>query len=382
MGRLDTLHVAALPYPTTQGTQAAIGCMVAALASEGRRTALLTYAAGAGEETRFEHRTTEGRVRPRSLRSGPSFEKIAADVELGAALRAQAREARVVVAHHVEAALLAHALGLPRWIFVAHTTLGPELPTYLPSALGPLAARSGRGLDRFLAMRAPALGAISTHVARELEQLTGRAATVLPVPIGRPSAAPPSRSDARRALELAEDDEVVLYAGNLDAYQGLEVLVDAFAELRWLRPRARMLIASESSPDALRARFARRDVTPRFVSLATEDDRARVHAAADVAVVTRGAPGGFPIKLLDAVAREVPVVAMRRALSGEEMSGVHVTRDDAIGLARGLREVLTASPVARRAEAKEAASVLARTHDARALTRALDSATAGLMFRS
>lgn len=380
--RLDTLHVAALPYPTSQGTQAAIGCMVDALVREGRTSALLTYASGAGEETRFEHRVSDGIVRPRSLRSGPSLEKIAADVELAIALRRHARDAEVVVAHHVEAAAIAHALRLPRWIFVAHTSLGPELPTYLPRALGPLASRAGRGLDRWLASAAPAVAAISKNVARDLAELTSREATVLPVPIARPSSPAPRRAGARETLGLAADDEVVLYAGNLDAYQGLEVLVDAFAELRATRPRARMLVASESRRDDLRARFALRGVTPSFISLASEHDRARAHAAADVAVVTRGAPGGFPIKLLDAIAREVSIVAMRRALSGEEVPGVRVTADDSMSLARGLRASLGAPETERRAHLAAASAHLARAHGAASFVRALDTAVAGLMLRS
>lgn len=371
MPRIDTLHVAALPYPTSQGTQAAIGCMVAALAELGRSTALLTYASGAGRETRFEHRVAEGLVQPRSLRSGPSLEKIVADVGLARALRAQAHEADVVVAHHVEAAVLAQTLALPRWIFVAHTTLGPELPTYLPRAFGPLAARAGRGLDRWLAKVAPSVAAISTNVAREIARESGREALVLPVPIA-PSVDRPSRTSARSMLGLAPDAELVLYAGNLDAYQGLGVLVDAMLELRATRPHAQLLVATESDTSALRGRLERRGIAAHFVPLATERDRALAHAAAHVAVVTRGTPGGFPIKLLDAIARDVPVVAMRRALSGDEVPGLRVTDDDAVALAHGLRAALTASPVEREAKRALAMRHLTTHHDAASFAAALD----------
>ncbi len=371
MPRLDTLHVAALPYPTSQGTQAAIGCMVDALAREGRRTALLTYASGVGRESRFDHRAPAGFVRPRSLRSGPSLAKIAADVELAIALREQARDADVVIAHHVEAAAIAHALRLPRWVFVAHTTLGPELPTYLARGLGPAASRIGRALDRWLASVAPGVAAISTHVARDIARTTSRDAVVLPVPIARPIGRP-TRDAARKALAIDAADEVVLYAGNLDAYQGLAVLVDAMADLRASRPRARILVATESDPTGLRERFDRRGSRPRFVSLASEQDRALCHAAADVAVVTRGAPGGFSIKLLDAVAREVPVVAMRRALSGEEIPGIEVTDDDAVSLARGLGTSLGASASERDSRRALASHHLATKHDAPSFVRALD----------
>ena len=373
--RIDTLHVAALPYPTSQGTQAAIGCMVDALASQGRSTALLTYASGAGTEMRFEHRVTHGRVQPRSLRSGPSLEKIAADVALGAALRTQAREADVVVAHHVEAAALAMALRLPRWIFVAHTTLGPELPTYLPPRFAGLAARSGRALDRVLMRGAPGVAAISVHVADEIHSLASRDAVVLPVPIAAPEPAP-SRDEARRALGV--EGPVILYAGNLDAYQGLDALVDAAARLHDVT----VLVATESDPAPLRARFAAHGVAPRFAPLATEDDRARAHAAADVAVVTRGTPGGFPIKLLDAMSRGVPVVAMRRALSGHDVPGIAIARDDAVSLAAALKAMLDAPPDVRSRRAREALDHVRRHHDAASFVRALDEAIARLQVRA
>ncbi|MFO0684140.1 MAG: glycosyltransferase [Sandaracinus sp.] len=375
--RLETLHVAALPYPTSQGTQAAIGLMVGALAQTGRRTELLTYAAGDGVETRFAHRTTAGRVRPRSLRSGPSLEKIAADVELASTLRTLAREADVVVAHHVEAAALAALLGLPRWIFFAHTTLGPELPTYLPRALAPAATRAGEALDRWLVRRAPAVMAISTLVARQLEALGAREVTVAPVPLA-PIAASISRDEARRALGLVATDEVVLYAGNLDAYQGLSALVHAMTELRALRPAARLLVATESSSDELARALGRRGHTATFARLRGEPERALASAAADVAVVTRGAPGGYPIKLLDAIARGVPVVAMRRALSGHEVPGVFVTDDDPVALGRGLRSVLARSDTERAELRARALAHLTHAHTAERFAAVLDEVIAGL----
>lgn len=371
--RLETLHVAALPYPTTQGTQAAVGCMVAALAGLGRETALLTYESGIGHETRFEHRTTSGGVRPRSLRSGPSLEKLAADVTLARALRTQAADADVVVAHHVEAATICAALRIPRWIFVAHTTLGPELPTYLPGALAPIARRAGTALDRRLARTAPGLAAISPHVARELARIAGRDAVVLPTPIPRATRAVP-RADARRALGLADADAVVLYAGNLDAYQGLPTLVHAMRELAATRPRTRLLVATESASASFRGALERAGAEAHFAPLSHEDDRARAHAAADVAVVTRGTAGGFPIKLLDAVAREVPVVAMRRSMSGVEFPGVRVAGDDPLELARALRGALDATPAERGASVAAALAHLVHAHGASALAEALDTA--------
>jgi len=198
---------------------------------------------------------------------------------------------------------------------------------------------------------------------------------VLPVPIASPAPAP-SRDEARRALSVEGD--VILYAGNLDAYQGLDTLVDATARLRGVT----VLVATESDPAPLRALFAARGIAPRFAPLATEDDRARAHAAADVAVVTRGAPGGFPIKLLDAMSRGIPVVAMRRALSGHDVPGIAISDDDAVSLAAALRAMLDAPSNVRSRHAREAVDHVRRQHDAASFVRALDEAIARLQVRA
>jgi glycosyltransferase involved in cell wall biosynthesis len=365
--RLETLHVAALPYPTSQGTQAAVGSMVAALAQAGRASALLTYRAGVGEESRFAHLVPRGVVRPTSMRSGPSLAKLAADVELGAALARHARSADVVFAHHVEAALLARALGLPAYVFVAHTDLGPELPTYFTPALAPIAARAGRALDRSIARAAPALAAISPKVARALESMSHREVVVLPVPISRIHETI-ERSAARRALELSADERVVLYAGNLDAYQGLEVLVAAMRGAR-----ATLLVATESDVAPLRRQLDRAGVRHRAAPLATEEHRARAHAAADVTAVPRLSPGGLPIKLLDALARGVPVVAMERALAGFELhAACLVTNDAAEALGAGITEALSMRGDARAEQIARGHAYLEKHHGPVSFLSAVD----------
>ncbi len=373
---LETLHVAALPYPTSQGTQAALGMMLTALASEGRSTALLTYRAGVSAEARFRHVTPAGLVRPSSMRSGPSLAKIAADVELGFALRRHAKDARVVLAHHVEAAMLARAIRLPAYAFVAHTDLGPELPTYFSPRLSGLASRAGRAVDRGLCRAAPALAAISPLVARSLEDASEREVVVLPVPI---SAIAPgvARRDARTALGLPERDRVVLYAGNLDAYQGLALLVDAMRCVD-----GTLLVATESDVAALGRELDRAGVRHSAAPLRTEDDRARAHAAADLVVVPRLSPGGLPIKLLDALARGVPIVAMDRALAGFALEGAcQVTADSAQALGRGIADALSMSAEARSAQIARGHAHLARHHGRSAFLAALDRVSDNALAR-
>jgi glycosyltransferase involved in cell wall biosynthesis len=133
---------------------------------------------------------------------------------------------------------------------------------------------------------------------------------------------------ARQELGIREDAYLALYAGNLDAYQGVEWLLEALGRLP---ATYELLVATASDATPLHQGLAERGLRERVhvMSLADEAERARVHAAADVALVPRRAPGGLPIKLLDALARGLPVVANERALAGLEFgSEVQVVPDD------------------------------------------------------
>jgi glycosyltransferase involved in cell wall biosynthesis len=158
--------------------------------------------------------------------------------------------------------------------------------------------------------------AISPLLAQSLSQRSGRHAHSLRLPWSVP---PPieaqERRHARHTLALATEDEVVLYAGNLDAYQGLAVLTESARSLACERPRLRLLLATQASAREVAALGVPAERL-RHMALANEADRRRAHAAADVVAVPRASPGGLPVKLLDALARGVPVVAARRAAAG------------------------------------------------------------------
>ncbi len=124
---------------------------------------------------------------------------------------------------------------------------------------------------------------------------------------------------------------VALYAGNLDGYQGWETIVGA------CMPDMTLLVATESDPSPLirEAAAHRSGVRLLVTGLANEAQRAQVHAAADVALVPRRAVGGLPVKLLDALARGVPVAAEERAIAGLRPAGVVVGP-----LSEGTRQIL------------------------------------------
>lgn len=349
------MHVAALPFPSPQGTQGALRAMLDACASRlGSDAHLLAYASGAGAlgDARFTlHRSAAPLAA--SLRSGPSLGKVAADVALGLELRRLVRALRpdVVVAHHVEAGVAALLVVGRPLVFVAHTELAPELPTYAPRLVAPfvtpLLGRAGGVLDAALCRRADAVAAVGPALAERLAASTGAVVHTLALPWPLPSPiTADERSIARAALGIAPDDEVALYAGNLDRYQGLPVALEALGRAAVRRTQLRVLIATESARRGVSSHVRRAGLERRVAYAPLHDESARrlAHAAADVALVPRAIDGGVPVKLLDALARGVPVVAQRRALGGLALSGAAMVcaDDDADALAAAIVAMLAA----------------------------------------
>jgi glycosyltransferase involved in cell wall biosynthesis len=117
---------------------------------------------------------------------------------------------------------------------------------------------------------------------------------------------------------------------------------------------------------------------PRAQSIATEDDRARLHAAADAAIVPRKTPGGLPIKLLDALARGLPCVVTPSACAGLPLEGcVGLARgDDGEALASVLLELVQASEEERRVLAERGKSYVQEHHGTARFLASFDEVTA------
>ncbi|RLB57501.1 MAG: hypothetical protein DRJ42_00195 [Deltaproteobacteria bacterium] len=380
--RQAQLHVAAMPFPTPQGTQAVLHAMMRALAEDGRDAHLLTYGDGAGPIAPSYSWHAGGRV-PGSpgQRSGPSVRKLASDAALAVRLRSLNQRLRpeVIVAHHVEAAATCLAANTRPFVFFAHTALGPELPTYLPRGggkLGPLVQFAGHTLDRELCRRADAVAAISPNLRDALEDLAHRAVTYVPPPWSVP--APMTREERRQGrqdLGLSEDDEVILYAGNLDRYQGVEVALGAAERVAAVRPQAKLVVATASDTEALELEAGAMVITTELPR--DETSRRHLYAAADVAVVPRRAPGGLPIKLLDALARGLPVAAPRRAAAGLPLgdAALLVADDDARALAAAISLALS-SPRAVAEVTERGRVFVAKEHSSERFLAALDVASA------
>ena len=244
---MTVLHVACLPFPTYQGTQAALASMLHASSEPGRPVHLLTYARGAYElDAPYSIHRISDFPRVRSLRSGPSVGKLALDarciVETGRLCERLKPE--TIVAHHIEAALAVLAARVGPVYYVAHTSLEHELPIYFPRFPESPIAAIGHYLEARVCRQAASVAA----VAPSLSMLLGERTTYLPVPWPPCTGGAPTPREARRALRLPVEGPICLYAGNLDRYQGWEDLIPALVALRDAHPSAQLLIATESNP--------------------------------------------------------------------------------------------------------------------------------------
>lgn len=338
------LHVACLPFPSYQGTQAALDAMLRASINSSRSAHLLVYSHGAyALNAPYPIHRVPDFPKVRSLRSGPSFGKLALDARCIAETRRLVHRIRpkAVVAHHIEAALAAIAAGVGPLYYIAHTSLSRELPVYLPMLPRRMVCGVAARTEAFVCERAHGVAA----VAPALAALLGNRARYVPVPWRAPTSTDrPSRGEARRALGLPAEGHLCLYAGNLDGYQGWKHLLEALAMLRTTHVRASLLIATESDPSHAQQQAHRLRVggSVHFRRLDGEKARALAHAASDLAWIPRRIEGGLPIKMLDAFARGLPVIAMERANAGLSTRGacMIVRNDDPGDLAAAARRLL------------------------------------------
>lgn len=346
---LRLLEVGAMPFPTSQGTQALVREQCEALASRGHDVHLLVYAHGAsGYRPSYTIHRLGDWPRERAVRSGPSWRKVILDVRLGAAVRRLAKELRpdLIHAHNYEAlvACLA-ARPSPPLVYHAHTLFGYELPTFVSGPARSLLARaSGSLADRLLPPRASSTLAVSPRL---VDELVLRGHPPHKIECSLPGIDIPDveldGERQRRRLGLVHD-EVVGYCGNLDAYQGLETLLDAISVLLSKRPKVTLLVitASASGPLSDAAKALGIEDRLRFADHGDFANALELLAAAHVCVVPRSTPGGFPIKLLSYLAAGRPIVTTRGGAAGLELGeALSVVPDsDSIAMADAVERLL------------------------------------------
>jgi len=299
----------AAPFPLHQGSQVFVADQARALRGAGAEPVVVAYGASDGREPEVEVARVSAWLTPRTLRSNASPAKLATDAALARTLLRvhRARRFDAVLAHNSEAAAVALAvrrhLGVPV-VYVVHTLLRHELSAYGPRALGGVLDAAGGALERALARHADAVLVLCEDARAELAPHARGPLAVIPPGLDLRPAPDFAACEAACRRHGLPPGGFVLYTGNLDRYQDLDLLDAAAAEL----PLVPFVAATH---DTAGARFERL----RALEVDADTARALLHACA-VAVLPRRRRGGFPIKLLNAMEAGRAIVAHEGVAAG------------------------------------------------------------------
>jgi len=300
------------------------------------------------------------------MRSGPTAVKPLLDSMMAVRLSSMLGRAPfdVVHCHNYEAAMIGLATRVRRGVPVvyhSHNMMTDELPTYFSGSITRLAAGAvGRMLDRSVPRAVDQAVALCDHTAAALGGLgvAPERLTVIPPAIDDPGECG-DRLAARRELGLPQKARVVTYAGNLDAYQNLGLLVGAMRLLRERSKDAHSVLvvathATEAAQESLDTMVRAAGIAENVKIVRSSDFVPiwRAIEAADAVVMPRRLGSGFPIKLVNYLAggRAVVTAGCGGKALCDGVDGVVVPDDDPGALAAGLGRVLDDSEFAGRLE--------------------------------
>jgi glycosyltransferase involved in cell wall biosynthesis len=306
--------VAACPFPAPRGTPIRIYKLAEALAHRGHSVDVFTYHIGgplSGEPFRINRIIrvpTYQRQAP-----GPTLQKLlVVDPLLMAKITWSVRRSRydIVHAHHYEgllASLPVRVLFRMPVVFDAHTLLGSELPSYSNG----LPKRLMSGIGRYLDKRLPAM---SDHVIAVSEEIRTTLLEKAGLSSDDVSLIPNGVEDfffgyPKTARRTGSGSPRLVYAGNLAPYQDIDLLLQAFAAARRVKPGLRLQLLTDSPLKQLES-HARALGIYDFIDVANPgiEQLPGMLADATVAVNARGECSGMPQKLLNYMAAGCPVV--------------------------------------------------------------------------
>ena len=320
---LSLAMIAACPFPTRQGTQVTIKHLATALAECGHDVHLCTYGYGEYELTEVPHLILHRTKKiDAGFRSGPHPLRPAADAALGftAGRVAKAHACDLLHVHNVEGlaigAMLKLQTGKPL-VYHAHNTMELELPTYYRNSV----AQSffgilGRVIDHSMPRIADAV-IVFDEYQKEIHESFGIASERIHVVApGLDLDELNSADEARVAAWKAKlgPGKWLLYAGNPDRYQNLELIAEALKRLNKRDPDIKLLVLTHHSADDFSVFSPELKERIRFEGFDSTAELSAAHRVASVGLCARAIPTGFPIKVINYLAAGLPVVALKSSV--------------------------------------------------------------------
>jgi glycosyltransferase involved in cell wall biosynthesis len=300
---MKILVVAPQPFYSLRGTPIAVRQIVETLCSAGHDVHLLVY--HAGEDIQIPGMTLFRAGRPPGVGSVPigiSVQKLACDVYLISRMIRLMRRHRYDVVHAVEEAIFPAALLTPffpegRLIYDMDSSLSDQL-TDKWRVLKPLRALFER-LERSVVRRSAATLAVCEDLACKVRPWTEKDRVIVLPDVAAWDHASVAQVESLRDL-AAGDDVLGLYVGNLEAYQGTDLMLEALALVPPDQPFRLVVIGGDDEHIAsYRRRAERLGITNRvrFVGKRPLEHLPSYLAQADVLISPRRLGTNTPMKI-------------------------------------------------------------------------------------
>lgn len=299
---MKILLLAPHPFYQERGTPIAVNMLLKVLSERGDSVDALTYHVGSDVS---HPNVAIRRIKPigfiKNVSPGFSFSKVLCDIRLHGLAMRTAKGGGYDVVHAVEESVfMAMRIGkrhgipyvydmdssMPRQIVEKHPLLAFALPAM-------------RWFETKAIRNAAAVAAVCDSLAETAREAGAkRIALVNDISLLRPSR-PADRGEVRSMLGI--DGTCFMYLGNLESYQGIDLLLEAFSILKELTGGAVLVVAggTEAHIRKYRKTAAALGIEPlvRFAGPWPLDDMARLFAAADVLVSPRITGNNTPMKI-------------------------------------------------------------------------------------
>jgi glycosyltransferase involved in cell wall biosynthesis len=368
---LRILFLAPQPFFEVRGTPLAVLHLTRALARLGHSIDLLTFPHGEPAATPGVRHLRSLRLPVGRVRAGPSLAKMLLDVPFVAEAVWRLAFGRYDLVHAVEEAAhlvapFARLLGVPL-VADVDSSIPDQLRYSGFATRGPLPWLA-EALERHALRHAAAAVTVCTSLTDGVRRRAPGLAVfqVEDPPLVDRRTPPDAEAVAalRRELALA-DGPVVLYSGNFEPYQGVELLLDAMPQV----PLAQFLFMGGRPPEVERLRARASEIGTRsrafFSGTRPPSELPVFLALADVLCSPRVKGENTPFKLYTYLASGKPIVATRIPTHTQLLddSLAFLVEPTSSGVASGLRQALEQRAEAR-ARAERGLALVEREYSA------------------
>ena len=314
---MKILFIAPQPFFENRGTPIAVRNMVRAIGELGHTVDLVTY--HAGQDVRIPGVTIyrSPGLPFKRIPIGFSVLKLLLDPLLYATVLKRLLSARYDVIHGGEEGIFLAHLAFPRRKAVVCYDVDSSLTEQLASrgGLWRIVAPVLRSVESWAVRKSDCLVTVCPALTEHALELAPEkpAFQIEDTPIiTQDMLSPKERLRLRQNLSL-QNEKTVVYIGNFESYQGVDLLLKAFAEVVARLPDSVLILVGGSAGDILRKRRLARTlgIEPhvRFAGFVPPEESGIYLSLADVLVSPRCRGTNFPMKVYSYLASGKPVVA-------------------------------------------------------------------------